>query len=872
MSFLSEPSSAGAPPFGERIARWSMLHRKWVFRTLILMVVIGTALISRIQVDTDPENMLPTDHPARVTHEQIKHKFGLSDMVVVGVVNETHPNGVFNPDSLAALDALSRYALTLDGVVQKDLMSLNTVDDIKQLGEGTLQFRWMMAAVPETLDQAKEIQSAVRRLPMLNNTLVSDDGKAAAIYVPIVAKKESYRIAEALRAFTARNSSDDKFYITGLPVAEDTFGVEMFVQMAISAPGAALMIFLLMWGFFRSVPLVTSPMLMAMAVVLITMGAMIGAGFTVHIMSSMIPIFLMPIAVVDSVHILSEFSDHYRGGENVEDRVAKICGDLFSPMLYTSLTSAIGFASLAMTPIPPVQAFGMFVAFGILLAFVLTVTFIPAYIAHLKPASLAKLISGRHPEGEHHGRLAKLLKGVGSFSIGHPKTILSLSALVVGFSVAGLMKIQINDNPVRWFAASHDIRVADRVMNDHFAGTYEVYLSLTSDQAAQAWEQVRSALTTSELNTESGVVVLPKALRDRVMPLVAEAGSNQTGSNQTVPFGELLTELDNALFEMEGEDTVRALEAMIAFVTRMQREAHYFQQPEALTYIADLQEALQKSGQVGKSNSLADLVKTVYRELKGEGGTLAIPATVQGVADTLLSFQSSHRPQDLWHMVTPDYQSTVIWLQLNSGDNQDMEQVMRVVQAFIGMHPLPDGLKMDWGGLTHINVVWQEAMVSGMLNSLLGSFVMVFVVMVVLFRSVLFGLLAMLPLTVTILFIYGLIGWVGKDYDMPIAVLSSLTLGLSVDFAIHFLQRAREISRQTAGWAAALPQMFDEPARAIGRNALVIALGFTPLLLAPLVPYNTVGVFLATIMLVSCLVTLMVLPASLQLLKARFLK
>ena len=55
--------------------------------------------------------------------------------------------------------------------------------------------------------------------------------------------------------------------------------------------------------------------------------------------------------------------------------------------------------------------------------------------------------------------------------------------------------------------------------------------------------------------------------------------------------------------------------------------------------------------------------------------------------------------------------------------------------------------------------------------------------------------------------------------------------------------------------------MFDEPATAITRNALVIALGFTPLLFAPLVPYITVGIFLASIMAISALVTLLILPA-----------
>jgi hypothetical protein len=179
----------------------------------------------------------------------------------------------------------------------------------------------------------------------------------------------------------------------------------------------------------------------------------------------------------------------------------------------------------------------------------------------------------------------------------------------------------------------------------------------------------------------------------------------------------------------------------------------------------------------------------------------------------------------------------------------------------------PGEMTVEWAGLTYLNVVWQQHMVSGMLKALLGGFVIVFIMMVVLFRSLGFALLAMLPLTITIGFIYGMIGLVGKDYDMPVAVLSSLTLGLSIDFAIHFLQRARVIHAGTGDWALTVERMFAEPARAISRNAILIAVGFLPLLASPLVPYNTVGLFLAAIMSASGLVTLVLLPSVIQLVK-----
>ena len=113
--------------------------------------------------------------------------------------------------------------------------------------------------------------------------------------------------------------------------------------------------------------------------------------------------------------------------------------------------------------------------------------------------------------------------------------------------------------------------------------------------------------------------------------------------------------------------------------------------------------------------------------------------------------------------------------------------------------------------------------------------------------------------------IYGIIGLTGKDYDMPVAVLSALTLGMAVDFAIHFLQRARESYSQTGSWKLSSGIMFGEPARAISRNVLVISIGFLPLLAAPLIPYKTVGIFLCAIMVLSGTITLLVLPAIIKL-------
>ena len=812
-------------------------YRRSVFWLLTLITLGVAAFIPSITIDTDPENMLPDNNPQRVFHNEVKETFAMHDMIVVGVVNE---NSVYNQQTLTDLHTVSSYAESLDGVVSDDLMSLANVDNITQEGPGTIRFEWMMKQPPENNAEARYIQQQVEDLPLLYNTIVSGDNKAAAIYVPIESKDESYALAEQLRDKISTLGGSDDWHITGLPVAEDQFGYEMFVQMGISAPLAAAVIFALLWFFFRNVRFISAAMIVAMSTVLITMGALIAFGFTVHIMSSMIAIFLMPIAVVDSVHIMSEFSDRYREKGNAKDTIKDVLGHLFTPMLFTSVTSAIGFYSLMLTPIPPVQVFGAFVGSGILLAFLITVIFVPAYVCALKPSTLEGFAQATHEEHKD-GWLQKL----GAVAARHAKLWIAFFLAVLAFAWFGIQQININDNPVRWFKPDHEVRIADEVLNDHFAGTYNAYVVFenTLDATEKARSAVRDTLNNDALSAES---------RDALNTLLEQDDVN---------FNQWIIAIDDLLFSV-GSDQLEPLERLMTELEQLNSASKAFQSPELLAYMSEMQAYLQTTGLVGKSNSLSDVVKTVNRELRsGEEKDYELPDNAAGVAQTLLQYQSSHRPQDLWHFVTPDYKRSLMWLQLTSGDNQHVTKVVNAVDNYIQDNPLPANIEIDWAGKAYLNVVWQEAMVEGMLDSLISAFVVVFIMMVLLFRSVVFGVLAMLPLSLTIAFIYGLIGWVGKDYDMPIAVLSSLTLGLSVDFAIHFIERTRATFKQTGNWKDTLVVMFDEPARAISRNAIVIAIGFTPLLFAPLVPYITVGVFLASIMAISAIVTLIMLPA-----------
>ncbi|MBN2211159.1 MAG: MMPL family transporter, partial [Sedimentisphaerales bacterium] len=655
----------------ERLIQIGVRHPKAILIIMVLTTLVCGAMIPLIRVDTDPENMLSEDEAVRVFHNLTKERFNLHDIVVVGVVNNEDPDGVFNPDSLKRIYELTQYAAGLQwpdkddstkqvGVIEHDIIAPSTVENIEQGGPNQITLRWLMSEPPATRAEAQSIRARAMNSPLLADTLVSEDGKALCIYLPLTSKDLSHDVYVALKDKIATFTGPEKYYITGLPVAEDTFGVEMFIQMAISAPLAMAVIFILMLMFFRKLVLVISPMIIAMVAVITTMGLLIGTGHPVHIMSSMIPIFLMPIAVVDSVHILSEFFDRYTPQLGREKAISNVMNHLFMPMLYTSLTSAAGFLSLALTPIPPVQVFGVYVALGILIAWIWTVLFVPAYVMLLSEKRLANFGAGGHHEA-HTGLLPRILARLGQATYNYAKPILIVFALIAAVAVYGVTRIQVNDNPVKWFAKSHPIRQADIELNKHFGGTYMAYLVIdaqTTDTLDKSFEtsldqdlsQLRDKLQKEKLTGLDAAFTQAKALLTQAL----DAQRTQDKPSKA----KVLKQWDDSIkkdLDKASDDTFDAWYELDGFAQlELQKLEQPLKDPDLLRYLSGLQAYVKKLGVVGKSNAVTDVVKTVHREIyDGKQDQATIPDKFTTVGEFLTQAQSGHRPDDLWHLVTP---------------------------------------------------------------------------------------------------------------------------------------------------------------------------------------------------------------------------
>jgi hypothetical protein len=314
------------------------------------------------------------------------------------------------------------------------------------------------------------------------------------------------------------------------------------------------------------------------------------------------------------------------------------------------------------------------------------------------------------------------------------------------------------------------------------------------------------------------------------------------------------------------------------YIVASSKEEDFIKNPDTMRYIESLQRHLETLPIVGKTFSVADYVKRINRVLHDDDpGFDVIPETKEAVGQYLFLFSMSAKASDLNNVVDYPFSQANIWVQLKTWDAQAMEEVIRAVDDYKRAHPFP--LELKPAGIAYFNLVWNDEVLWDMVKGFVAALLAVFVILIFNFRSFKWAVVSYVPLLFTILLIYGVVGFSGKRFDMPISVLSCLALGMAVDFSIHFIgrfkQRLAESSIGTPNseliiesllWTAA------RPGKGIMRNAVLFAASFAVMLFAPLTPYITVGAFIVSMMMLSALMTIIYLPALIVLLQGWLFK
>jgi predicted RND superfamily exporter protein len=330
----------------------------------------------------------------------------------------------------------------------------------------------------------------------------------------------------------------------------------------------------------------------------------------------------------------------------------------------------------------------------------------------------------------------------------------------------------------------------------------------------------------------------------------------------------------------------------LGYVVAISKEDDFIKTPEAMRYIEGLQGHLEKLPVVGKTSSVVDYVRRINRVLHDDDPKYdVVPDSKEAIGQYLFMFSMSAKPSDLDNVVDYPFRKANIWVQLKTWDAQAMRDVINAVEEYKKTHTIP--MEFKPAGIANFNLVWNDAVLYDMLRGFILALVVVFVILVFNFRSVKWAIVGYMPLLFTILLIYGVVGYIGKDFDMPISVLSCLSLGMAVDFAIHFISRFKQRLAESQippnppllkGGEGGLPTPNSElitdsllwtaarPGKGIMRNAMLFASAFSVMIFAPLTPYITVGAFIVSMMMLSAIMTIIYLPALITLMQGWLFK
>ena len=715
------------------------IERPW----LAVIICLGFAVLFGIalpwaKIDTNPKNMLPPESTVRVWNDEVNQRFGLhEDTIVIAIQPE---GGVLTPQNLHKLHQFSNEVLALQGIVKVDVTSLYTVDNVTSGGD-MLRIAPLLSSTPRTAAEIGELRRQLFDGPLFVERLISRDEKTTAVYVPLEKGADAAKLASAIRAAAMKSFAPEQVYITGDPVARDLFGAEMFKLMGIFAPIAGGLMMVLMFWMFRSWWIASVMMLTAMVSIMVAMGAAVALGFSIHIMSSMSPVFLMAIAT-DSIHIFNEFFQRWRPGMDRAEAVRQTMAAVSRPVRYTALATTLSFAVLLFMMIVPVKVFGGIIVLGTIVLRLQSFYLVPACLM-LVPLPAAR--SG-------DDALSRFTGWVASWAIRASAPTIALTLLLAGGSIWGLSKAVVDNNMLRWFKEGSELRRADALFSREMGGAMPASLVIDTGRA----------------------------------------------------------------------DGVK--------------------DPAVLSGIQALQQDLAGQHLIGASLSVADYLKRINQVLNGnEAAAHVLPADADTASQYLMAFSMGARPSDLNRVVDYEYQRANVLLQLRGGDAQLMQRLEDRIETLVRERNLP--FKVTAAGPAHFNLVWNQEVLKDMILGFVIALVAVFGVLVANFRSIKWALVAYVPLLLTMLLIFGVMGWTGKTVDMPVAVLSCLALGMAVDFAIHFVARYRQRSEEV-GLGRPLDEQKREqvlswviqwPGKGIVRNALMFAVGFAVMVAAVIV-------------------------------------
>lgn len=287
--------------------------------------------------------------------------------------------------------------------------------------------------------------------------------------------------------------------------------------------------------------------------------------------------------------------------------------------------------------------------------------------------------------------------------------------------------------------------------------------------------------------------------------------------------------------------------------------------PQVLNEIISIQEYLNSWENINHATSIADVVRELNQALwDGDPEAYAIPDTREGVAQQLLLF-SMQGGEGLDALVTYDYSRALVTAQMKTLDAQMLGSVISEVETYLEeQYGSGSGLEVRLIGTPKVMLRLMNRYVQTQVSSLITSSIAVGIIVSLLMGSIYLGLLSLVPLLLTVLINFGIMGYLGMPLDAVTSIIASLAIGIGVDYAIHYISRYRFELAQGHDQVAALRNTGVSAGKGIFFNAIALIIGFLVLVFSHFRAISVFGFLISITMIVSSLAALLVIPVLLQ--------
>ncbi len=292
--------------------------------------------------------------------------------------------------------------------------------------------------------------------------------------------------------------------------------------------------------------------------------------------------------------------------------------------------------------------------------------------------------------------------------------------------------------------------------------------------------------------------------------------------------------------------------------------------PDLLKRIDHYQDELKNHPNVGNVTSIATVIREISKAMNEPGDSLydGIPATRNAIAQYLELYSMSGDPGDLEKLVDFDYMNAQILVRINNGSNASLKSVLTEIEELTR----GDENITRIGGSGLVAADLGDLVVRGQVISLVIALIIIIIVISLIFRSLEAGLISAVPLGLAMILLFGWMGYMGIRLDVATALLSSIMIGVGVDYTIHFLWRYRVEKQVGLKSAAAIKKTLLTTGRGITFNALSVVLGFSALPFSVFPTLRFFG-FLVMISIIACLVgALVIIPALVLIFRPAFLE